>query len=480
MAGLLRRLLLPLAALSAATAFASATATASADEPAAVVTFADLAEFKSLVIDSDEVWMVQLYDSESESGPLSPVYAEVASVLRGIVRVGAVDVGSGSAGVRLQQAKIAKAMQLSEDKMPAVLTFGPAKPSGSLHSGSPTDPQALLQSAVDATGQTVQKRAQELWNPEAAASSSSSSSSSSGGKSSESSSPSESAPVPGRIVDVTGSSFDAAVLQNPDVVMVAFVAPWCGHCKALLPDFKETARLLEGEGVTLAVVDATEEAELAQRYGVTGYPTLRMFPGGRGKQPADVVDYQGGRTTEDLVRACLEEVDRTGVPREVPELVGGDKAFRSYCGGTNKICLLVALPHILDTGAARRNQYRDVLAAVSKKFRGAAFQMVWYEGGSQPSLEAALDVGGSGYPAVAALSLDKGAYAVMRASYTDQHISMFLTHISTGRQTTDPLRSQPQVLDVEAWDGKDGVPIEEEPLDDIMGWGEDEDDEEDS
>lgn len=71
-------------------------------------------------------------------------------------------------------------------------------------------------------------------------------------------------------------NFSEFIAKNKHV-MVEFYAPWCGHCQALAPEYAAAATELKGENVMLAKVDATEEAELAQKYDVQGYPAVFFF-----------------------------------------------------------------------------------------------------------------------------------------------------------------------------------------------------------
>lgn len=56
-------------------------------------------------------------------------------------------------------------------------------------------------------------------------------------------------------------------------------APWCGHCKALAPEYEEAATSLKEKDIKVVKVDCTEEADLCQQHGVEGYPTLKVFRG---------------------------------------------------------------------------------------------------------------------------------------------------------------------------------------------------------
>lgn len=95
------------------------------------------------------------------------------------------------------------------------------------------------------------------------------------------------------VVMLTASNFDRLVEQSDAVWVVEFFAPWCGHCQALVPEYTKAATALKGV-VKVGAVNCDDEKSLAGRFGVRGFPTIKIF-GADKKKPTD---YNGARTAQ--------------------------------------------------------------------------------------------------------------------------------------------------------------------------------------
>jgi protein disulfide-isomerase A1 len=96
-------------------------------------------------------------------------------------------------------------------------------------------------------------------------------------------------------------TFESFVGDHP-LVLAEFYAPWCGHCKALAPEYESAATLLKEKNIQLAKIDCTVEAELCEKQGVQGYPTLKVFRG-----PDSSTPYSGQRKADSIVSYMIKQ-----------------------------------------------------------------------------------------------------------------------------------------------------------------------------
>ncbi|KAF9113599.1 protein disulfide isomerase (PDI) protein [Mortierella sp. AM989] len=107
-----------------------------------------------------------------------------------------------------------------------------------------------------------------------------------------------------RVVDITTQNFQDEVMNSNHLVMVEFYAPWCGHCKNLVPHYKAAAENLHGI-VKMGAIDCDNDKNrpICSQYDIKGFPTIKVFPANRSdkkgvKYPKD---YQGERSAKAIV-----------------------------------------------------------------------------------------------------------------------------------------------------------------------------------
>jgi len=75
-------------------------------------------------------------------------------------------------------------------------------------------------------------------------------------------------------VDLTKDTLQSTIDDN-DIVVLDFWAPWCGPCKGFAPVFEKVAG--ENPDVTFAKINTEEEQELGQMFQIRSIPTLLIF-----------------------------------------------------------------------------------------------------------------------------------------------------------------------------------------------------------
>ncbi|XP_022879511.1 protein disulfide-isomerase-like [Olea europaea var. sylvestris] len=110
-----------------------------------------------------------------------------------------------------------------------------------------------------------------------------------------------------KVLTLDHSNFTDTVSKH-NFIVVEFYAPWCGHCKALAPEYEKAASILSSHDppIVLAKFDANDDAnrELASQYEIQGFPTIKILRNG-GK---NVQEYKGPREADGIVDYLKKQV----------------------------------------------------------------------------------------------------------------------------------------------------------------------------
>ncbi|CAF3108697.1 unnamed protein product [Rotaria socialis] len=383
--------------------------------------------FDHLVMQSSDIWFVEFYAPWcGHCRNLAPEWKRAATALKGIVKIGAVDADSHKS----------LGQQYGVSGFPTIKVFGNNKRSPTDYQGGRTA-DAIIEQALNQLRAIVNERLGKRGGGGG------SGDSGNGGKDT---------------IELTDSNFDSTVIDSEDMWLVEFMAPWCGHCKNLAPEWARAATELKGK-VKLGVVDATVHTQLAQRYGVQGFPTIKFFPSGKKDGQAD--EYDGGRSSNDIVAWALDK-SQANVPAPDVLEITSQTVLDDSCA-EKQLCIISFLPNILDCQSECRNEHLTMLKNFAESYKRNRWGWLWVEAFRQPKLEETVGIGGFGYPAQVAINARKGKYVVLKGAFSQTGISGFLKELSAGRLTSPlvPLAGVaegklPTIIDSEPWDGQDG------------------------
>jgi thioredoxin 1 len=115
-------------------------------------------------------------------------------------------------------------------------------------------------------------------------------------------------------LDLNKDNFQSAIEDN-DIVILDFWAPWCGPCKSFGPIFEKVAG--ENPDIAFAKINTEEEQELGAMFAIRSIPTLMIF------REQIAVFSQPGALPEGALNELIgkvKELDMDEVRRQIAEM----------------------------------------------------------------------------------------------------------------------------------------------------------------
>ncbi len=82
------------------------------------------------------------------------------------------------------------------------------------------------------------------------------------------------------IQHLSDATFESAVLNASQPVLVDFWAEWCGPCKMIAPVLDEAATTYQGK-LQITKLNVDENRDIPAKFGIRGIPTLMLFKDGQ-------------------------------------------------------------------------------------------------------------------------------------------------------------------------------------------------------
>lgn len=119
-------------------------------------------------------------------------------------------------------------------------------------------------------------------------------------------------------IELTKNNFDQTVNDN-NMVIIDFWAPWCGPCRGFAPVFEAAAE--KYPDIVFGKINSDEEQELSSQFGIRSIPTLMIF-----REKVGIFSQPGALPASALEQVITQAkaLDMEAVHKEIAERESAD------------------------------------------------------------------------------------------------------------------------------------------------------------
>ena len=98
-------------------------------------------------------------------------------------------------------------------------------------------------------------------------------------------------------INISTNNFQKEVMNSDKHVLLDFWAPWCGHCRMVVPIIEEIAE--ERPDIKVGKINVDEQPELESKFGIMTIPTLVVMKNG------EIVNQASGARSKNAILEML-------------------------------------------------------------------------------------------------------------------------------------------------------------------------------